>query len=300
MKKRDIRTYTMVGMTLLTPIVIYAADLIQFQPHTLIKSAEVNQNFAQLDSRIATYEDAITVDGNGNVGIGTTAPDYPLDVNGNIQTSAGVIGHTLWISNGPDGGIRKHAASGNILNFRNSGGTIEATINEVGNVGIGTTTPNYKLEVNGTFHATTVSVMADVTADDYLFNSDARLKTEILPLENASEGIACLQGVTYRWRDPNASQALQLGLIAQEVERCFPEVVTTGPDGYKSVSYARLVAPLIENAKEQQQVSELQQRTLAAQQRQLADQAQELTRLKSEQAATNARLARLEALLNAR
>lgn len=183
-----------------------------------------------------------------------------------------------------------------------------------GNVGIGTTSPTARLhvagivKVDGSLKADGgVSVVGDVISDDYLYNSDARLKTDILPLENASEGIACLEGVTYRWSDPMAPQELQVGLIAQDVERCFPEVVTTGPNGYKSVSYARLVAPLIENAKEQQQMSDLQQRLLvsqqqklAAQQQTLAAQAHELARLRSEQAVTNARLARLEALLNTR
>ena len=41
-----------------------------------------------------------------------------------------------------------------------------------------------------------------------------------------------------------------IGVIAQEVEAVFPELVTTGADGIKRVDYAGLVGPLIEAVKE--------------------------------------------------
>lgn len=144
-----------------------------------------------------------------------------------------------------------------------------------GYVGIGTSTPSQKLHVVG-----------KAIADDYLFNSDSRLKADIAPLENAADGIACLDGVTYRWADPKRDQNLQVGLIAQDVEACYPELVETDANGNKSVSYARLVAPLIEAVKDQQQVS-----------RELKT---ELTRTQAALAATNARLARIEASLRSR
>jgi hypothetical protein len=34
-------------------------------------------------------------------------------------------------------------------------------------------------------------------------------------------------------------------VLAQELEKVFPEVVTTRPDGFKAVSYSQLVAVLI-------------------------------------------------------
>lgn len=39
-------------------------------------------------------------------------------------------------------------------------------------------------------------------------------------------------------------------MIAQEVEKVFPEIVNTNNEGYKSVEYGNLVAPLIEAVKE--------------------------------------------------
>jgi len=44
-----------------------------------------------------------------------------------------------------------------------------------------------------------------------------------------------------------------MGLIAQDVEKIFPEAVTTNSEtGLKSVDYGKLVAPLIEAVKTQQ------------------------------------------------
>lgn len=238
----------------------------------------------------------LVVDRSGNVGIGTASPGANLDVSSSGTEQARFIGTSTGGASlrlnatGTNGGSWRFlaTASGNgegagKLLFKDSSGTsLMSLVNSNGNVGIGTTNPTQRLHVVG-----------NVSADDYLTNSDLRLKTDILPLEHAADGIACLQGVTYRWSDPSSPQEAQIGLIAQDVERCFPEIVTTDPDGYKSVSYARLVAPLIENAKEQQRALAEQQQALMAQQR-------EITRLKAEQAATHARFARIEALLNAK
>ena len=51
----------------------------------------------------------------------------------------------------------------------------------------------------------------------------------------------------------------QIGLIAQEVEKVVPEIVRTGEDGFKAVSYEKLVPMLIEAVKAQQvQIEALQ------------------------------------------
>ncbi len=49
------------------------------------------------------------------------------------------------------------------------------------------------------------------------------------------------------------STQLQYGLIAQEVEKIFPELVITESNGYKSVNYLGLIPVLIEAVKELQQ-----------------------------------------------
>jgi hypothetical protein len=57
-----------------------------------------------------------------------------------------------------------------------------------------------------------------------------------------------LQGFSFNWKD---NQEPSIGLLAQEVEKVFPELVS-GKDGSKTVDYGKLVPVLIEAIKEQQ------------------------------------------------
>jgi len=61
-----------------------------------------------------------------------------------------------------------------------------------------------------------------------------------------------LRGVTFEWSEDaqSARRGRDMGVIAQEVEEVFPELVSTDDDGYKRVNYAGLIAPLIEAIKE--------------------------------------------------
>ncbi|NTW33368.1 MAG: tail fiber domain-containing protein, partial [Bacteroidetes bacterium] len=66
-----------------------------------------------------------------------------------------------------------------------------------------------------------------------------------------------LQGVTYYWKakdfpDKNFTDDKQIGLIAQELEKVYPELVVTDKEGYKSVDYSKLTPILVEAIKEQQ------------------------------------------------
>ncbi len=81
--------------------------------------------------------------------------------------------------------------------------------------------------------------------------SDMRLKENIKPLKNSLAAIDKLQGVTFDWIDPvKYTPRTQVGMIAQEVEKVYPEVVQTdGLVGYKSMTYDNLVAPAIEAIK---------------------------------------------------
>jgi trimeric autotransporter adhesin len=65
--------------------------------------------------------------------------------------------------------------------------------------------------------------------------------------------IARLRGVTWEWREeapPEAKAQPGMGVIAQELEKVFPELVITDEQGLKSVVYEGLIAPLIEAVKE--------------------------------------------------
>jgi len=85
--------------------------------------------------------------------------------------------------------------------------------------------------------------------------SDARYKTNIKPIDNALSKINLLQGVKFEWNIENFpemsfSKGKQIGLIAQDVEKIIPEVVTTDSDSFKAVSYEKLVPVLVESIKE--------------------------------------------------
>ena len=81
--------------------------------------------------------------------------------------------------------------------------------------------------------------------------SDMRLKREITPMSNSLTTVLQLQGVHYKWNEvkPHDMESLQTGLIAQEVEKLLPELVTESSDGYKSINYIGLVPHLIEAIK---------------------------------------------------
>jgi hypothetical protein len=85
--------------------------------------------------------------------------------------------------------------------------------------------------------------------------SDERLKTDIETITDGLEKLMKLRGVTYKRNDVEDAK-LQMGVIAQEVEKVVPEVVLTADDevGTKSVDYGKLTALLIESVKELGQV----------------------------------------------
>lgn len=86
--------------------------------------------------------------------------------------------------------------------------------------------------------------------------SDRRYKKNIQSLGNDVLGkVELVRGVSYDWRkdqfpEKHFSNAKQIGVIAQELEAQFPELVKTNAEGYKSVNYDGLSAVLIEAVKE--------------------------------------------------
>jgi hypothetical protein len=107
----------------------------------------------------------------------------------------------------------------------------------IGTVG----TPSGLLNVGGDIIAT-----GDVSAQS---PSDIRLKKNILKIENASNILSKLNGYTFEWNDKQTlynDGTKDLGLIAQEVEQVFPQIVGKRYDGYKSIKYDRLIPILVE------------------------------------------------------
>jgi hypothetical protein len=80
-------------------------------------------------------------------------------------------------------------------------------------------------------------------------NSDIKLKENIEVINNAIEKVNQIRGVTFTRNDQDDKEKRHAGVIAQEIEKVLPEVVTES-NGIKSVAYGNLVGLLIEAIKE--------------------------------------------------
>ena len=88
--------------------------------------------------------------------------------------------------------------------------------------------------------------------------SDSRLKENVEVIENALSKVQAMRGVTFTRNDVENKEERHAGVIAQEVEVVFPEVVSENNEGIKNVAYGNMVGLLIEAIKElKDEVNEL-------------------------------------------
>ena len=121
------------------------------------------------------------------------------------------------------------------------------------------TTITGTLAVNSTTQINAdLNVTGDVTA---FYSSDERLKDNITPIENPLEKVLSISGNSFDWNDQSSHTGRDIGVIAQEIERVLPEIVTTRENGFKAVQYEKITALLIEAVKElSHKVDDLQQK----------------------------------------
>lgn len=165
-----------------------------------------------------------------------------------------------------------HSASG--ITFSTNGQNQRMLIASDGKVGINTSSPETQLHVDGV-----------VTATNIVTTSDKRFKQDIQPIPNALNMVSKLNGVSYNWQnqsfpEKNFPTTRQLGVIAQDVEKVIPEVVSTDSKGSKAVNYQSLTPVLIEAIKEQQDTIKKQNDKIEALSRKLELMEQKLNRLK--------------------
>jgi hypothetical protein len=98
---------------------------------------------------------------------------------------------------------------------------------------------------NLTFDGTNLNVSGIVTANDFNSTSDINLKTNIHQFDESLSKVIQIRGVTFDWKESNRSSA---GVIAQEVEKVLPELVSGGDT--KTVNYNGITGALIEAIKE--------------------------------------------------
>jgi hypothetical protein len=129
----------------------------------------------------------------------------------------------------------------------------------------GDTTLNKNVKINKKLNlAKCGDVAKRIDRADRLPKSDKNLKTNIIPIENAIDKVLSLEGVEFDFISSNDTGYLgvhQIGLIAQDVSKVIPEVVSKNNDGTLGLSYQHLVPLLIEAMKEQQeQINDLKRR----------------------------------------
>src|SRR5262249_50250013 len=95
--------------------------------------------------------------------------------------------------------------------------------------------------------------------------SSARFKTEIKPMDKASEASLALKPVTFRYKkelDPD--KIPQFGLIAEDVEKVNPELVARDEEGkIMSVRYEAVNAMLLNEFLKEHGKNEEQEKTIA-------------------------------------
>jgi hypothetical protein len=230
--------------------------------------------FAVSTSTQTSTSTAFVITSLGKVGIGTTTPYNQLSVSGGVSAGYFNADNTNATSTFAGGVSIGSGAGDSVFQFTNDinawsmgylssdktfriASSTELTTN-VGialikgtdiKVAIGKATASDVLDVNGDVRLGTGTTGclkdADGTTLTGTCSSDENLKTNIQELPRALDKIALLTPSTFNWRseqfpEMNLGTSTQIGVIAQNVESVFPELVSVDSAGFKQVNYAAL------------------------------------------------------------
>ncbi len=200
--------------------------------------------------------------GNGNTAVGEKALLENTTGSGNTA-----IGFQAGVFNSGNNNVFIGYGAGSNTHFKNvSNRLVVANGSNPSDALIVGDFDKHRLEVKGTLRARgslmalrnlvvngNAMVRGSIQAKMVKTTSDARLKKDIKPLTHALDSILQLEGKTYRWKeDTTFANKQDIGLVAQDVEKVFPELVAEDERGYKAIAYSKLTAVLIEAIKEQQ------------------------------------------------
>lgn len=196
--------------------------------------------------------DACMTLGGKGLSVGMDAPSVSVDAAGDVAARGGRV----FFARDDAAGVHSFIDySGGRFTFRSGesetpGGPPTGDIRAKdgylsGGLGVGSPNPGgYALYVGG-----------DAYATGLWQGSDARLKKDVVPLGLVSGKVATMKPVTFRYRDDIPGRRFpdrpQIGVMAQDVEKSFPELVTTDKDGYKAVAYDKLSVILLKAVSEQ-------------------------------------------------
>jgi len=211
-----------------------------------------------------------------DVGIGTTTPGAPLEIDGSNQSDLWVKAPESGVGAGIDlfttgtGGLQweildtgaTSSQGPNKLNFRNATDVIDVLTLELGgSVGIGTTSPDNLLSVNGS---------ADKPGGgSWGTFSDQRLKNLEGSFSSGLSEVMKINPVKYRYKDDNGmgirDRDEHVGVVAQEIQKAIPEAVTENSKGYLLVNNDPIIWAMLNAIKKQQGMIEQQKETIRAQ-----------------------------------
>ena len=178
-----------------------------------------------------TYGGLVLNQNGGNVGIRTTSPQAPLHIK-QAYNSFPFTG----------GGIRMEVA----------GGTSRWDF------GIDNTL-DFNFSYNGV-----PKLFFEETDGEITIVSDMRMKKDIQSIETVLPALMKLQPKSYHYKDNEPNARLSYGFLAQEVEKIFPDFVTTkGPDSLKAIGYQKLNVMAIKAIQEQQLIIENQNKRIS-------------------------------------
>lgn len=204
-----------------------------------------------------TIAERMRISSSGNVGIGTTSPAYALEVNGRINSRNGEISLERFLT---DQTGRRNWGFRTEVNTVGDFGIFESTANNTepserrltilsgGNVGIGTNSPGYKLDVQGG----DINASGSVRANAVALTSDIRLKNVLQSWDNDDQ----IDFVQYRWKN-EADNRDHFGYLAQDVQKVLPDAVYTDNQGIMAVNYDEVHSYKL--AMQEKRIKELEQ-----------------------------------------
>tara|TARA_R110002153_G_scaffold113806_1_gene256237 strand:- start:180 stop:857 length:678 start_codon:yes stop_codon:yes gene_type:complete len=189
--------------------------------------------YSEMDKNFGSFFYSSSLSGNGQ--------NLLLHYTGSSEVPINSGSHTINLIRG-----LTNAGSDRRIAFFSGSSTIETSqgfvVDTSGSVGIKVNESglplSYALDVSGSIRASGTVVQS----------SDERLKENIHIIDNASSKLDSIDGVYFNWKQ---KEEKRVGVLAQQVQKVLPEVVSEDNKGYLNVDYGGLVPLLIETVKEQ-------------------------------------------------
>lgn len=244
---------------------------------------------------------------NGRVGLGTTEPAAGLHLKGSGYPESFMYleapatkdaGFRLYEGTTEKWHIFNNAASGGLTINNNAYSIAIFAKQSNAYVGLGTTAPTQKLHVVGNAYKTEGGT-------SWATSSDLRLKTVLGGYDKGLEAITALKAVRFVYNAGNPRQLVagmeQVGFVAQEVQKVFPEAVTQAEDGYLDFNIHAINVALVNAVSELKAENDrlkAQNATLAEDQEMVKSQLErQQVAFSAEQSALKDRLEKIESLL---